>query len=91
MPKKSPLCCLEYRQKICGRHVLFPLQLVYVIFSSEPAHLCQHNKIPEFVGLGINTVLSVSHPLGVTLHSTRSLFAACALAALHTECQTLWH
>lgn len=33
----------------------------------------------------------MNHPQGVTLHSTQSLFAACVLAALHTECQTLWH
>lgn len=66
-------------------------QLVFVTFSSELAHLSYHNKIPELDGLGINTVLSMNHPQGVTLHSTQSLFAACVPAALHTECQTLRH
>lgn len=77
----------------CSSHFISGLaaQLVFVTFSSESAHLSYHNKIPERDGLGINTVLSMNHPLGVTLHSAQSPVAACVLAALHTECQTWWH
>lgn len=55
------------------------------------AHLSYHSKIPELDVLSINTVLSMNHPQGVTLHSSRSLLTACVLAPLHTECQTWWH
>lgn len=54
-------------------------------------HLSYHSKIPELDVLNINTVLSMNHPQGVTLYSSRSLLAACVLAPLHTECQTWKH
>lgn len=59
--------------------------LVVDTFPSEHAYLSCHNKILELGGLGINTVLSMNHPLGVTLHSAQPLFC-CRCAS----CPAYW-
>lgn len=61
--------------------VLYP-HLVFVTRPC-PCQISQQNTRAWW-----NTVLSMDHPQGVSLHSTQSLFAACVVAALHTECQT---
>lgn len=68
--------------------ISFQLLSPPLVFATlEPAYHNCHNKMLVFVGLGINTVLSMNHPLGVTLHSAQSL--SCCLRASRPAYWTL--